>query len=308
MTLQQSSNHVLTEEIQKLKEQRNAVLLVHNYQTTDIYDVADFIGDSLELSRKAQNVESDVIVFCGVDFMAETAYILNPEKTILIPTTLARCPMAAQITAKNLIAFQKQHPDAATVCYVNTSAEVKAASDICCTSANALKIVESMDEDTVLMVPDGNLAANIQAQTTKKIIPWDGGCYVHMKFNPDVIHKAKQLHPNAIVLAHPECSPEVVALADFMGSTSGIHRYAKESKEKEFIIATEEGMVNRLKRDIPGKRFYPALPTAICRQMKRIKLGLVRDALLKNQYIVTVPEEVRVKAYDAIKKMLDRSV
>ena len=297
----------LMDEIRQLKEDRNAVILVHNYQTADIYEIADFIGDSLELSRKAQQVESEVIVFCGVDFMAETAYILNPSKKILIPSTMARCPMAAQITSANLIKFQNQYPKAATVCYVNTSAEVKAVSDICCTSANAIRIVESLDQDTVLFVPDGNLAANVQAHTKKTVIPWQGGCYVHMQFDPVVIKKAREQYPTAKLLVHPECSPEVVAMADFMGSTSGIYRHAKESPDTEFIIATEAGMVNRLKRDIPGKQFYPALPSALCRQMKRIRLRLVRDSLLNDQHVVTVPEAVRKKAYQAIQLMLDRS-
>ncbi len=297
----------LVDEINHLKRERHAVILVHNYQSPEIYDVADYIGDSLGLSRQAQATKADIIVFCGVDFMAETAYILNPTKSILLPTLSARCPMAAQVTVEKLQDLQQKYPQAATVCYVNTSAAIKAVSDICCTSANAAQVVNSLKEETIIFIPDGNLAANVQAQTSKRIIPWNGGCYVHMKFDTNVIKAARQQYPNAEVLVHPESSPEVVAMGDFMGSTTGIYNYARDSPHKEFIIVTETGMVERLRRDNPGKIFYPALPSAVCIQMKKITLPLVRDALLNDQHKITVPEGVRKNAEHAILRMLDVS-
>jgi quinolinate synthase len=299
-----SNKKSLITRINELKKEKDAIILVHNYQSPEIYEIADFLGDSLELSQKAMNVESDFIVFCGVDFMAETANILNPQRTTLIPSKAARCPMAAQITGPKLQEYRKKNPDVAVVCYVNTSAEVKALSDICCTSANAVKIVNSLENDKILFVPDRNLALYVQRHTQKEIIPWDGGCYVHMKFTHGKAKMIKENHPKAIFLVHPESPPEVIDLADYVGSTSGMLKYAKESPEKEFIVATEVGLAELMRIRNPEKTFYEALPGAVCIQMKKTTLSSVVDCLEEERYKVEVPGSLRIKAKNAIEKML----
>jgi len=295
----------LDERINKLKEKKNAVILVHNYQRPEIYRVADFIGDSYGLSKKATQTKANIIVFCGVDFMAESACILNPEKTVLIPTQLAKCPMAAMVDAHSLRKLKEQHPDAAVVSYVNTTAEVKAESDICCTSANAVEVVNSLKQKEVIFVPDANLAKYVARHSDKKIIPWDGWCYVHTKFTADGLKEAIRLHPDAKVVVHPECVPRVIDLADKVCSTTGMVDYVKKSQDNKFIIATEIGIVERLKLEAPEKKCLQAPPGGTCIQMKKNRLELVLEALEKEQHVVTVPDDVRVKAKEALDKMLD---
>lgn len=295
----------LIERINELKEQKNAVILVHNYQRPEIYKVADYIGDSYGLSKKATQTTANIIVFCGVDFMAESAYILNPKKTVLIPTKMAKCPMAAMVDVEGLRELKAKHSKAAVVSYVNTTAEVKAESDICCTSSNAVKVVNSLEEDEVIFVPDSNLASYVKRHTNKKIILWNGWCYVHRKFSPEGLKQAKTLHVDAKVLVHPECIPEVVDLADEICSTTGMINYVKQSQDKKFIIATEIGMLERLKRMFPEKIFFQAPPGGTCIQMKKITLPLVLEALEKEQFKVTVPENIRVRAKNALDRMLN---
>jgi quinolinate synthase len=293
------------ERIKKLKKEKNAVILAHIYQRPEIYKVADFIGDSYGLSKQATETNAEIIVFCGVDFMAESAYILNPEKTVLIPTKLAKCPMAAMVEVDGLRKLKEQYPNAVVVSYVNTTADVKAESDICCTSANAVKVVNSLDEDEVIFVPDSNLANYVMRHTDKKIIPWNGWCYVHRKFSPEGIIRAKAMHLDATVLVHPECIPEVVDLADEVFSTTGMVNYVKQSPDKTFIIATEVGVVERLRLEFPDKLFFQAPPRGTCLQMKQTTLALVLDVLEKEQFKVTVPEDIRVRAKKALDRMLD---
>lgn len=294
----------LIEEIIDLKKRKNAVILVHNYQRPEIYKVADYIGDSYGLSKKATQTKAEIIVFCGVDFMAESAYILNPKKTVLIPTKMANCPMAAMVDVAGLRELKAKHSKAAVVSYVNTSAEVKAESNICCTSSNAVKVVNSLAEDEVIFVPDSNLASYVMRHTNKKIILWNGWCYVHRKFSPEGLRYAKTLYVNAKVLVHPECIPEVVDLADEICSTTGMINYVKQSQDKTFIIATEIGMLERLKDMFPEKVFFQAPPGGTCVQMKKITLPLVLEALEKEQFKVTVPEDIRIKAKNALDRML----
>jgi quinolinate synthase len=295
----------LIEKIKKLKKKKNAVILAHTYQRPEIYKVADFIGDSYGLSKKATETNANVIVFCGVDFMAESAFILNPEKTVLIPTKLANCPMAAMVDVDGLRKLKTKHPNAAIVSYVNTTAEVKAESDVCCTSANAVKVVNSLEENEVIFVPDSNLASYVMRNTDKKIVPWDGWCYVHRKFSPNGLSRAKAKHLNAKVLVHPECVSEVVDLADEVCSTTGMINYVRQSPETKFIIATEIGVVERLRIEFPEKEFYQAPPGGTCLQMKKITLPLVLNALEKEQFKVEVPEDIRVRAKKALDRMLN---
>ena len=292
------------DEILRLKEDRHAIILAHNYQTGGIQDIADLTGDSLELSRAAATMDGDVIVFCGVDFMAETAAIISPEKTVLLPANDACCPMADMITADELKLVKSRHPEAAVVCYVNTTAEVKAESDICCTSSNAVKVVNSIQEDKVIFVPDRNLGLYTQRFTNKEILPWEGFCTVHDRITPDHVRKAHDLHPDAVILVHPECRPEVIDLADHVASTSGIIRYVCESPKKEFIIGTEIGILHRLRKECPAKKCYPLSPAAICSNMKKTDLNKVRNALISLQPRITVPEEIAHRARCAIERML----
>jgi len=295
----------LVDAINKLKHKKNAVILVHNYQRPEIYQVADFIGDSYGLSKKATETKADFIVFCGVDFMAESAYILNPEKTVLFPAPLAKCPMAAMVDVYGLRKLKEKHPEAAVVSYVNTSAEIKAESDICCTSANAVEVVNSLKQREIIFVPDANLAKYVARHSDKKIIPWNGWCYVHTKFTPQGLKEAIRLHPDAKVIVHPECIPKVIDLADQVCSTTGMVDYVKKSQDKKFIIATEIGLIERLKLEAPEKKCLQAPPGGTCIQMKKNNLKLVLEALEKEQYKVTVPEDVRIRAKKALDKMLD---
>ncbi|MDD1699665.1 MAG: quinolinate synthase NadA [Methanoregula sp.] len=295
---------IIHNEILRLKEDRHAIILAHNYQTADVQDIADLTGDSLELARAAATMEGDVIVFCGVDFMAETAAIISPEKTVLLPSQDACCPMADMITADELKLVKSRHPDAAVVCYVNTTAEVKAESDICCTSSNAVKVVNSLKEDQIIFVPDRNLALYTQRFTKKEILPWEGFCSVHDRITPAHVRQAHDLHPDAVILVHPECRPEVIDLADHVASTSGIIRHVCNSSEKEFIIGTEIGILHRLTRECPTKKCYPLSIAAICMNMKKTDLSKVRHALLELQPRITVPDEIAHRARRAIERML----
>jgi len=294
----------IEKEIRRLKAELNAIILVHNYQPAEIQDIADILGDSLELSRAAAARDGDVIVFCGVNFMAETAAILSPHKPVLLPAGNAGCPMADMITADQLIRKKKEHPDATVVCYVNSSAEVKAESDICCTSSNAVRVVNAQKEDEILFVPDKNLGRYCQRFTKKTIIPWDGYCYVHDRITPEQVLLAKRAHPKAMVLVHPECRPEVIDLADHAASTSGMITEVCSSGTDEFIIGTETGILHRLKKDCPKKRCYPLAESAVCRDMKKISLAMVRDSLATLTPRVTVPDAIAVRARGAIERML----
>jgi quinolinate synthase len=298
------NNRSVREEIAKLKTERDAILLVHNYQPPEIQDIADLTGDSLELSRAAATMEGDVIVFCGVDFMAETAAILSPDKTVLLPAEDACCPMAQMITAGELKLAKERHPDAAVVCYVNTTAEVKAESDICCTSSNAVKVVNAMVQDEILFVPDRNLGLYAQRFTKKKILPWEGFCIVHDRITPAQVAEARKAHPGAVVLVHPECRPEVIDLADHVASTSGIIKEVCTSEKREFIIGTEAGILHRLTRECPDKQCYPLSQAAVCRNMKKTNLTKVRDALETLRPRVRVPKDVADRARGAIERML----
>ncbi|PKG33498.1 quinolinate synthase NadA [Methanoregula sp.] len=291
-------------EIRRLKEERDAVLLVHNYQPDEIQDIADITGDSLELSRAAATRKEDVIVFCGVDFMAETAAILSPQKTVLLPAEDACCPMAQMISAAELRLAKERHPDAAVVCYVNTSAEVKAESDICCTSSNAVKVVNSVQEDEIIFVPDRNLGRYAQRFTKKKVMPWEGFCIVHDRITPEQVTAARNAHPDAVLLVHPECRPEVIDLADHVASTSGIIKEVCSSKKKEFIIGTEVGILYRLKKECPDKMCLPLDEKGICRNMKKTDLEKVQSALLTLRPRITVPDEIASRARGAIERML----
>jgi quinolinate synthase len=295
----------LIEKINNLKKEKNAVILVHNYQRPEIYEVADYIGDSLELSRKAAETEARIIVFCGVDFMAETAKILNPDKLVLHPSKLSICPMAQMVTKEQVLEIKAKHPTAAVVSYVNTTANVKAVSDICCTSANAIDVVNYLKERDVIFTPDKHLAAYVQTKTDKRVMAVEGYCYVHSKISAEQVKKAKENYPNAKVMVHPECRMDVIKLADAVCSTSQMIKYAKQSPAKEFIAVTECGMVNRLKREMPHKRFYAVGGT--CIQMKKITLDKVYDCLLNEKNAVELPKDIMDKARRALQKMLEIS-
>ncbi|MCL7476404.1 MAG: quinolinate synthase NadA [Methanosarcinales archaeon] len=303
--MNQQDKDELIKRILERKEERNAVILAHNYQRGEVQDIADFVGDSLGLSQQAAKLDADVIVFCGVDFMAESAAILSPGKTVLMPETSAMCPMAAMITPEDLVRTKQKYPDAAVVSYVNTSADVKAESDICCTSSNAVQVVNSLDEDVVIFVPDKNLALYTQRFTDKMIIPWDGYCPTHHQILPGDILLMREDHPEAEVIVHPECKPEVIDAADTVLSTGGMLTHVKKSPRKEFIIGTEVGMLHRLRKDNPDKIFYPASKYAVCPNMKMNDLNSIVMALEENRHIITVPESVRVRAKQALDRMLE---
>lgn len=294
----------LVSKIQELRKKRNAVILAHNYQIGEVQDIADFKGDSLGLSIEASKTKAEVIVFCGVHFMAETVAIVNPDKTVLMPDVTAGCPMADMITAEQLKEMKKKHPKAVVVAYVNTTAEVKAESDICCTSANAGKVIESLDEDEIIFIPDKYLGQYHARASKKKFHFWEGYCPVHVKILPEHIKKLKVEHPEAKVMVHPECLPDVIDLADAVRSTSGMVKYAKETDAKEFIVGTEVGLVYRLKKENPGKIFYPATELAICPNMKKINLEKILWSLEDMKEKIIVPEEIRIRAKQAIDKML----
>jgi len=294
----------LTEKILKLKKKRNAVILAHNYQLGEIQDVADFVGDSLDLSQNAAKTDASVIVFCGVHFMAETASILCPDKTVLLPDEHAGCPMANMITAPQLRARKKEHPKATVVCYINSSAAVKAESYICCTSANAAGVVESVNAKEIVFVPDQYLGHYISTKTGKKMILWPGFCPTHARIMPEYIIKLRHEYPEAKVAVHPECRPDVIALADEVLSTSGMIRFARREDVQEMIVGTEMGIIYRLKKENPGKKFVPVSEQAICPNMKLITLEKILWSLEEMAPEVKVPEKIRLKAKAAVDRML----
>lgn len=295
--------------ILKLKDEHNAIILAHNYQREEIQLLADYIGDSLDLARYSAKVDASLILFCGVDFMAETAAILNPKKTVLIPDPEARCPMAAQLPAQLVREAKREHPGAAVVLYVNTLAEARAEANVTCTSANAPLIVNALDEEEILFGPDRNLAWFVQQRSDKKIIPLPdrGYCYVHRMFSPADIMLLKERYPDAEVLVHPECDPEVQNLASHICSTSQMLLRAKASPAKRFIIVTEVGLVDRLRREFPDKEFIPALETAVCKQMKKHTLEKLYLALRDKKHLVRVPPNIATKARAATERMLEIS-
>jgi quinolinate synthase len=295
----------LIEKISVLREKRNAVLLVHNYQLGEVQDIADFIGDSLDLSQRAAQTDADVIVFCGVHFMAETASILCPNKVVLLPDINAGCPMANMVTAECLRAKKKEHPQAAVICYINSSADVKAESDVCCTSANAVRVVGSMDAREIIFIPDQYLGHYVSTKTSKKMILWPGFCPTHVRIKPERIKELKKEYPQAKVVVHPECTPQVIALADEVLSTSGMCRYAQRAEVREMVVGTEMGIIHRLKKESPGKKFIPISEQAICPNMKLITLEKVLWSLEEMSPEVKVSEEIRLRAKAAVDKMLE---
>lgn len=304
---QESTIEALKERILQLKKSLNAVIVAHNYQRPEVQDIADFVGDSLELARQCTQVDADVIVFCGVHFMAESAAILNPERTVLLSEADAGCPMADMISEDDIREWKERYPDAAVVCYVNSSARVKAQSDICCTSANGVKVVESLPNHEVLFIPDQHLGHYISAKTEKRMILYPGFCIVHQRVDPRHIRFARELYPDAVVLVHPECSAEVIAQADAALSTSQMFRYAKASAKETFLIGTEEGILHRMRRENPDKAFHLLTTGLLCREMKKTTLESVVRTMEERRNIVQVPEEVRVKAKLALDRMLEVS-
>ena len=298
----------LSDKIQKLKKEKKAIILAHNYQRPEIQDIADYVGDSIELSRKAaEEKEAEIIVFSAVDFMAESAAILNPSKKVLLPCLGARCPMAQMLTVDEIKRAKKQYPNAPVVLYVNTLASCKAECDVCCTSANAVEVINSLDADTILFGPDKNLAEYVSKKTGKKLIPIpsNGFCPTHLLFQPEDVKVLKMQHPNAVALVHPECSSEMRKAADFIGSTSKICRYAKESPAKDFIIGTEEGILHRLRKENPKKNFYLAYEGAVCPNMKLTTLDRLYSALKEEKNVVSVSEAVAKKARASLERMFE---
>jgi quinolinate synthase len=320
--------YLIREEILQLKEKRRAIILSHNYQRDEVQDIADFIGDSLELSRTASTIDCDVIVFCGVNFMAESASVLSPNKTVLLPELDATCPMAEMIQVSSPRKVWKTYPGyevqpsfifpheftlkemkakyqgVPVVAYVNTTADVKAESDICCTSANVVKVIESLPDEKVICIPDRNLSIWAQKNTKKQVITWDGFCHVHDRVTREDVLKARKEYPNALFMAHPECKLEVLELADHVTSTSGMLRFANASEAKEFIVGTELGLMYRLRKENPDKVFYPLRKDMICPNMKKTTLKSVLIALREMKHIVKVPEDIRIPAKKALDRML----
>ena len=298
----------IEDKIQQLKRERGAIIIAHNYQPDEVQAIADFTGDSLELSRKAAELDEEVIVFCGVHFMAETAAILSPEKTILLPDRFAGCPMADMITAEQLITKKAEHPGAVVITYVNSSAAIKAESDLCCTSSNAMKVVSSVPADKeIIFVPDTHLGHYVQEQLGREMIIWDGYCPTHSRIREVDIKREKEEHPNAKIMAHPECPLGIREMADLLLSTGQMVTVAKESEHKEFIVATEMGMLYRLRNENPDKKFYSVSERALCPNMKKIDLEKVLWALEDMQYRITVPEDIADKARLSIERMLELS-
>jgi len=296
----------LEEKIKELKKKRNAVILAHNYQLPEVQDVADFRGDSLELSRAAAKTEAKVIVFCGVYFMAETASILSPQKKVIMPDVNAGCPMANMLSADELRKLKAEHPEAVVVGYVNSSAEVKAELDYCCTSTNAVAVVNYLkDKKEIIFVPDKYLADYVSKQTGRPLISWTGFCPTHAKILPEDLRREKKFHPFAKVIVHPECLPAVVAMADAALSTSQMAKFARETEAKEMIVGTEVGLIYRLKKDNPGKEFYPASERAVCPNMKRTTQEKILWALEELKEEVKVPDDIRLRAKKAIDRMLE---
>jgi len=295
----------LEEQIVELKKKRNAVILAHNYVRSDVQDVADFVGDSLELSIKAKNAGAPVIVFCGVSFMAETAKILSPASTVLHPVPSAGCPMADMAPDEAVRQYRREHPDAVIIAYVNSTAAVKAEVDICCTSANAEKVVRSIPADKhILFVPDQNLGANVSRMTGRKMELWPGFCPTHNRIMPEDAKKIREAHPNAIMLVHPECTPSVVDVADHALSTGGMLKFVRESDAKQFIIGTECGILHRMRKDNPDKEFISLQPIPLCPNMKKLSLESIVDSLENMQYEIQLDAALMDRARGPIERML----
>ena len=300
-----STNEILLAEITRLKKERNALILAHNYQVEEVQDIADFVGDSFFLSQKAAAATEEVIVFCGVHFMAESAAIIAPDKTVLLPAADAGCPLADFADAEQVRQWRARHPQAAVVAYINSSAEVKAEADICCTSANAIKVVESLPHDEIIFLPDGNLGHYVASHFPEKTFHlWPGYCITHHRITPEDVQAVRERHPQAEILVHPECQPSVVALADFVGSTSQILDRVAKSPAKTLIIGTEMGVIHGLKKNHPDKEIYLLSSGLVCPNMKRTTLQKIHHALENLEMRVTVAEPVRAKAYAALQRML----
>jgi quinolinate synthase len=294
----------IVDRIKKLKKEKNVVILAHNYQLPEVQDIADFVGDTIGLSIEAARTDAEIIVFCGVHFMAETAKILSPQKIVLLPDKNAGCPMADMITAEVLIAKKKELPGASVVCYVNSTAAVKAESDICCTSGNAVKVVQSLGDREILFVPDQYLGQWVAEKTGRRMHLWPGYCPTHMKILPEDILRLKKKHPGAVALVHPECRPDAKAAADEVLSTGQMIRYVRGSSAEGFIIGTETGIMHRLKKDNPAKFFIPVNDKAVCPNMKKITLEKVLWSLQDMQHKVIVPEDIRIRALSSVERML----
>ncbi len=294
----------LREQVFALKKKLNAVIVAHNYQIGEVQDIADFVGDSFELARRCAEVKAETIVFCGVDFMAETAAILNPEATVLLSAATACCPMANMISENQLNEWKAKYPTAGVVAYVNTSAAVKAGSDICCTSANAVKIVESIPQEEILFVPDQNLGHFVSTKTRKKMVLYPGFCVTHSKLTVEEVQLAKRNHPEAKIIVHPECRPEVIDIADAALSTSQMLRYVKESPAESFLIGTEEGILHRMYKENPNRQFFIISTSLICPNMKKTRLETVIETMKTKRNHITVPEDVRIRAKRALDRML----
>lgn len=298
------SQKELVAEIQRLKKKKKAVVLCHNYQRPEIYEVADFIGDSLELCRKAKDSKAKMIIFCGVHFMAESAAVLNPGLKVIIPARDAGCALADMITVESLRAKRAEYPDAAVVCYVNSTAEVKAESDVCCTSANAVKVVKALPNRRIIFVPDKNLADFVSEQAPEKeIIPWGGYCPIHQRLTREYLLKAKEMHPKAKIIVHPECTEEVRSVADYVVSTSGMLKSAMASGADEFICTTECGMIQRMSKAMPDKKFFSVC--SVCFEMKKITLEKVAHAIVTGEFEIKIPANIMKKAAKSFQKMFD---
>ena len=297
---------IIIEKINQFKKCKNAVIVAHNYQIDDIQEIADIVGDSFALSKFCASSEYETIVFCGVHFMAESAKILSPNKTVLLPEIDAGCPMAEMVTVEGLTEKKKLHPNAAVVCYINSSAEVKAESDVCCTSSNAVNIIKALEQKDIIFVPDKNLGSYVAKMVPQKnIILWDGYCATHHKIKVSEVQKIKEVHPDALLLIHPECTQEVLKFADFIGSTKQIIDFANKSNSSKFIIGTEIGVMYQLKKENPEKKFYLMSQGLTCPNMKKTSLQSVYEALDKMQYIIELDESVRVRAARSLTRMLE---
>ncbi len=303
--MEQQNKKQIISDIYRLKKEKDVIILAHNYQLPEVQDIADFLGDSLELARIAEKAKEKLILFCGVRFMAETAKILSPAKKVLIPVSHALCPMAETVKPEDVLELKKQYPDAVVVSYVNTNADVKAVTDICCTSANAITVVKNIKAKRVIFTPDINLAWWVQNNLPhKEIIPWHGFCYVHQSFQEKDLNEARNKHPQAEIVVHPECPREILMKADKVFSTSGMLKYVKEANAKEFIIGTEEGIIYRMKKDNPDKKFYSLGPARTCLNMKKIRLENVLQSLLNEQYEINLPEEIIRNSRKSLEEMV----
>ncbi len=295
----------VSKEINQLKAEKNAIILAHNYQLPEVQDIADHVGDSLELAKIAAKTDAEIIVFCGVDFMAETAAFLAPDKCVLLPDTSAVCPMAQMITPEDIKGLREKYPGVPIVCYINTSAEVKALSDICCTSSNAVDVVRSLDSDKVIFVPDRNLGAYVGSKVDKEVILWEGYCATHHRVNADEVEVIKKYHQDGTIMVHPECKPEVVRLADYVGSTGSMIQYASQAPGEKFIIGTEMGLIHKLKNENPEKSFYLLSQSLICPNMKYNTNDKILKTLQQMEPKIVLDKDIQEKAARTVQRMFD---